>query len=302
MHRYFTLGALALVGSCGEPEPEDPRPETTPAEPAAAPVEPREASCEERGIQHATPIIAVQQAHLACDFDHECVTFEAVDCVEDCPIAVHARGYAPLLAAVEDVRDACSALQAECPPAPVECPAVAAVCDGDRCVARDEAMLVDRESAEVEVPAGNRARLEDAPPRPPLGRAGERARRLFLAIQRNEPRIAADFYFPREAFLEVKGIEDPGGYWDRLWRRYEADIRELHESLPDLEEAEFERFDLVRRGGWVEVREEGNRLPYWVSRHSFIYYKVGEEERRLEVRVLITWGNEWYITHLNEFR
>jgi hypothetical protein len=111
-----------------------------------------------------------------------------------------------------------------------------------------------------------------------------------------------DFFFPREAFLVLKGIEDAGGYHDRLLARYVEDIHALHASTPDLDRAEFLRLELARRGGWVGVSEEANRLPYWASRHSSIVFRVGEEERRLEVRVLITWGERWYITHLSEFR
>ncbi len=83
---------------------------------------------------------------------------------------------------------------------------------------------------------------------------------------------------------------------------YLQDIHDRHENTPDLDRAEFVRLDLRRRGGWVAVREEGNRLPYWASRHAGIIYRVGEEERRMEVRVLITWGERWYVAHLSEFR
>ena len=64
----------------------------------------------------------------------------------------------------------------------------------------------------------------------------------------------------------------------------------------------FGRRAIGSRGGWVAVREEGNALPYWSSRHASIVYRVGEEERRTEVRVLITWGERWYVAHLSEFR
>ena len=79
------------------------------------------------------------------------------------------------------------------------------------------------------------------------------------------------------------------------------DIHELHQSLPNLDRATYERLELVRRGGWVTVGEEGNRLPYWVSRHSLLHYRVDGRPRSFEVRVLITWDDHWYVTHLNEF-
>jgi hypothetical protein len=152
------------------------------------------------------------------------------------------------------------------------------------------------------VPAHNRADQKRVPPRPPPGDLPERIRKLWDAIVRDDPRLAAEAFFPRDAFLLVKGIADPGRYFDRLRKRYDEDIHELHRRTADLDRAVFDRFELARRGGFVPVRAEANRLPYWASRHSFIHYRVGRRPGRIEVRVLITWDDRWYVIHLDEFR
>jgi hypothetical protein len=164
------------------------------------------------------------------------------------------------------------------------------------------ALVAPSAAAQPSVPAHNAADLKEPPPRPDVGDAADKARRLFEAIQRDEPAVAADFFFPREAFLQVKAMAEPGRYWDRLRKRYDDDIHALHAAHPELAGAEFVRFELVKRGGWVKVGEEGNKLPYWVSRHSWLHYKVGDKPGKLEVRVCITWDGRWYITHLSEFR
>jgi hypothetical protein len=151
------------------------------------------------------------------------------------------------------------------------------------------------------VPAHNAATFTEPPPRPAAGDADDKARRLFEAIQKDDPALAADFYFPRDAFLQVKAMADPGRYWDRLRKRFDSDIHALHAAHPELAKATFVRFELVKRGGWVKVGEEGNKLPYWVSRHSWLHYTVDGKPAKIEVRVLITWDDHWYITHLNEF-
>jgi len=151
------------------------------------------------------------------------------------------------------------------------------------------------------VPAHNRADQKSAPPRPPEGDLKEKIRKLWEAIVRGDPGLAADTFFPRDAFLLVKAIADPGRYYHQLRRRFDKDIRDLHARTPDLERALFDRFELARRGGFVAVGEEANRLPYWASRHSFIHYRVGQARKRIEVRVLITWDDRWYVIHLNEF-
>jgi len=153
----------------------------------------------------------------------------------------------------------------------------------------------------VAIPAHNAASLTTPPPRPPVGDAADKARTLFAAIVADDPARARDFFFPRDAFVVLKAIANPGAYWDRLFRRYEQDIHTLHARTPDLARGTFDRLEIVRRGGWTRVREEANALPYWVSRHSWLHYRVGAQDRRLEVRVLITWDDRWYVTHLSEF-
>ncbi len=157
-----------------------------------------------------------------------------------------------------------------------------------------------------EIPEHNRADLVEPPPRPPLGDAGERAERLFAAIVQGAPALAEDFFLPQDAFRLIKGIADPDALWARIHRAYEDDIRELH-ALPDLDRASFVGLELSRRRGWVRVREESNRLPYWAQRHNWLRYAVpgpegAPEERRIEVRTMIAWDDRWYITHLSEFR
>ena len=147
-----------------------------------------------------------------------------------------------------------------------------------------------------EIPPENDWRSGQTPPRPPVGDAAERAEQLFLAIQRDEPELARGFFFPQEPFRVLKGIADPDRYWNVLYRHYEDDIHALHAELP--EGATFDRFVMTRRGGWVERRQEANAIPYWASRHDWIYYRVGEREARVEVRTLINWGPRWFITHL----
>lgn len=139
------------------------------------------------------------------------------------------------------------------------------------------------------------------PPRPPAGDIHDKVRLLWDAIVKDDPALAASAFFPREPFLQIKAMQNPGRYYDKLRARFDQDIHALHASTPDLNRASFERFELARRGGYVRVREEGNRLPYWASRHSRLFYRVGKELRSLEVRVIIAWQDIWYVIHLSPF-
>lgn len=156
-------------------------------------------------------------------------------------------------------------------------------------------------AAQAPVPAHNDPSLASAPPRPPLGTASDRAQRLFDAIVHDDPARADDFFLSREAFRLIKAVPDPDPLWERLHTAYVRDIHALHAATRDLEGATLTRLRFTGRRGWVVVGEEANRLPYWAQRHSWLDYRAGGEERHIEVRTMITWDDEWFITHLSEF-
>ena len=132
--------------------------------------------------------------------------------------------------------------------------------------------------------------------RPPVDdRVQLLGRTLFEAVVRDDPRLAEQCFFPREPFLQVKAIPDPGRYWDRLHARFARDVHALHAGTPGIA-------GLAQRGGLVKPGEEGNRLAYWASRHSWLHFRVGAQAKRFEVRVLISWQDRWYVIHLSEFK
>jgi hypothetical protein len=158
------------------------------------------------------------------------------------------------------------------------------------------------------IPESNRASLTEPPRRPPLGDVPERMRRLLVeSCIADAPAPSHELFLSREAFRLIKAISDPDALYDRIFRAYEEDIHELHarlleESGGDLAEVAFVGFRFTGRRGWVRLREETNRLPYWAQRHSWIDYTVRGRPHQIEVRTMIAWGDRWFITHLNEFR
>jgi hypothetical protein len=240
--------------------------------------------------------------HLGCAFSIDCGFVSGPEgCATACPSPVH-------LSKREEVRELLAGLYSE------HCPEIAerscrvdvpscdsslkAICRAGRCVA-----AADAELDEAIVPPENQAGVDEPPPRPQAGDAQERAERLFSAIVRDDPSIAADFFFPQEAFRKVKAIPNPDRYWHRLFSRYARDIHELHARFDrfDPDTLHFDHLEIVRRGGFMRRGEEGNALPYWAARHNWLHFSRGGVPDKFEVRVLITWGNRWYITHLSEF-
>jgi hypothetical protein len=162
--------------------------------------------------------------------------------------------------------------------------------------ARSQAVPIDHHALSTAASA--------APPASPPAPAAddERPAGLFAAIVRGDPASATAFFLPRDAFAQIKATNHPDVIYDRLLRAYERDVRALHATTSELERAQFVRVELSRRRAWVVRGEEANRVPYWAQRHNALVYRVGDAERRIDLRVLIAWQGRWYVTHLSEFK
>jgi hypothetical protein len=135
---------------------------------------------------------------------------------------------------------------------------------------------------------------------PDVSGAEAGARQLLLAVSSGDPALAADFFFPEEAFDRVKDLPVPARYHRKLVRWYQEDILKEH---PRFKRGNW-RLEKVELGRckWKAVGTEGNKLPYWSCRGSFVTATDGEWRRRLEIHVLINWGKRWYVTHLGPVR
>lgn len=128
---------------------------------------------------------------------------------------------------------------------------------------------------------------------------------LFRAIVEDDPSLAKDFFFPLEAYRQVKDVADPERDWRRrLMAHFERDVHRHHRRLgASPEKARFVSLDVDKsRIRWMKPRSEGNKLPYFRVTHSKLRYEDAEGKRReLEVTSFISWRGEWYLVHLDGF-
>lgn len=136
---------------------------------------------------------------------------------------------------------------------------------------------------------------------PDASSAEEGARLLFEAIKKDDPTLAADFFFPSAAFDLVKNMDDPSNLHRKLRAWYEEDIHAEHDRYFETSSMEFESFEM---GGctWKEPLTQGNKLPYWSCRNSRIIVSSGSKKFDYRIRALINWGTRWYVIHLGPIR
>jgi hypothetical protein len=140
--------------------------------------------------------------------------------------------------------------------------------------------------------------------RPPSTSADlqERAAHLLTAIVKNEPAVADDFYFPKEPFIPLKDVGDPGRYFDQLLATYHRDIRALHAERKDWADATFVSFELGTAPTWVAPGKEYNKIGYFRTFGGKLRYRIGEKPKELTVSTIISWDRRWYVTHLSPIR
>lgn len=157
----------------------------------------------------------------------------------------------------------------------------------------------------IAIPSENARSATSPTPRPPAGDAAERARGLVEALRAGTPasqEAAMHFFLPREPFLAIKDMSGAAGYFSTLTRAYRRDIEALRREMPTLSRATFVRFELSRACAWMAPGREANRLPYWSCYRSRLVVNAGGRDQSLEVRVMINWGERWYVTHLRPWR
>jgi len=157
-------------------------------------------------------------------------------------------------------------------------------------------------SGKPDIPPHNDPRLKKPPPLPPAGSASERAGLLVRAIREGKPELATPFFFPRDAFRLVKAIRKPDRYFRRLLKLYHEDVLALRRGLAHPERIELVGFKLSRRVRWTPKGKEANALPYWDAYGSEVRVRDGDRTRALRVRVMITWDDQWYVTHLTRMK
>lgn len=149
---------------------------------------------------------------------------------------------------------------------------------------------------------------EDPPPEnrelPPLTSEDLtlRAGQLFDAIVHGEPETADAFFFPREPFIPLKDVKDPGRYHDGLVRAYHQDVRALHAQRKAWEKARFVSFELGSRPRWVRPGEEWNKIGYFRTFNGKLRYEADGRTRAIDVHTIISWQGKWYVTHLTAVR
>jgi hypothetical protein len=127
----------------------------------------------------------------------------------------------------------------------------------------------------------------------------QRMRHLLDAAAQNNPDLARDVVFPREAYLEVKDTKDPGKAWDsKVLAPFRRSMSHLVTRTKGIDKAKFVEFEL----GTTVVRSKARKHEYkcdlWHVKRSRIVFTIDGKVHRLDIAEMTSFRGAWYVSRL----
>jgi hypothetical protein len=126
-----------------------------------------------------------------------------------------------------------------------------------------------------------------------------RAKHLLEAIQKDDGELAGDIVFPRDAYLAVKDVADPGKDWDKkVLAAFRSQVHVLHHRTKGIERAVFTSFELGQPATEALPKKHDLRRMLWRSKRSRLGFTIDGKPSHFDVIEMTGWRGAWYVTKL----
>lgn len=126
-----------------------------------------------------------------------------------------------------------------------------------------------------------------------------RMRHLLEAISQNNPDLAADILFPRDAYAASKDLQDPAKAWEkRMQNGFRRSIERFHKNMRGIEHAHFVSFELGTSVAQITPKKKDFKKPLWRVKHSKLTFTIEGKTRHLDISEMTAWRGAWYVTRL----
>jgi len=149
----------------------------------------------------------------------------------------------------------------------------------------------------VDLDAGTAA--EDALPSSIAADLAGRSRHLVEAIAHDDPSLAQDFIFPRDAYAASHDRSDASSLWDKkVMALFARDVHALHKKIKSSAHATFLSFDLGHEVQQIQPKLKDFNRPLWRVKHSKITISIDGKTERIDIAEMMGWRGAWYVTRL----
>jgi hypothetical protein len=126
-----------------------------------------------------------------------------------------------------------------------------------------------------------------------------RMRHLLEAVAQNNPDLANDALYPRDAYISTRDAADPQKAWERkLSGGFHRAVERTHKRTKGMENAKFVSFELGHSISQLSPKKGDFKRPLWRVKHSKLTFSVEGKQRHLEIAEMTAWRGAWYVTRL----
>lgn len=126
-----------------------------------------------------------------------------------------------------------------------------------------------------------------------------RMRHLVEAIAQNNPDLASDVLFPRDAFVALKDVSNPAEAWEKKGLgAFRRDVERIHRRTEGAARAKFVSFELGGAVIQIVPKKKDFKKPLFRVRNSTLTFAVDGKVQRLTIDEMTSWRGAWYVTHL----
>jgi hypothetical protein len=142
--------------------------------------------------------------------------------------------------------------------------------------------------------------LEDlAMPPPSTEELSARMRHLLEAVTQNEPDLANDVVFPRDAFIATRDTPDPQQAWEKKQSNaFRRAVERNHKRTKGIENAKFVGFELGHVIVQATPKKNEWKRPLWRVKHSKLSFTIDGKPRHFDINEMTAWRGAWYVTRL----
>jgi hypothetical protein len=155
------------------------------------------------------------------------------------------------------------------------------------------------EAAAEEAGAPDAGPAKEALPVFPSDDLTTRARHLLEAIAKDDPSLATDIVFPRDAYIEAKDAAEPGKQWDtKVMGAFQKQVHALHKRTNGAPRAQFVSFEIGQPISQVVPKKHDMALTLWRVRHCRLDFTIDGKAMRFDLAELMSWKGAWYVLDL----
>lgn len=125
-----------------------------------------------------------------------------------------------------------------------------------------------------------------------------RGKHLLEAIVQDNPELASDIVFPRDAFIITRDTADPAKVWEKkIAGGFGRDVHTMNKRLKG-KDAQFSGLEVGQAIVRIVPKRRDFKKPLWRVKHSKLLFTVDGKPQRIEINEMVSWRGAWYITKL----